>query len=186
MSLQRWTESLIVAQGDGSQLSNSASPTSILPAQAKLTFPANYFGDVGKQLYVRATGRLSNVVTTPGTLTLDLRLGGTVVFNSGAMQLSTTAHTNVPWWWEIYITLRAVGSSANFMGESAFLSQAASVSGADPTTGHSLLLAPNSAPAVGTNFDATSAQQLDLFATFSVSTNPTNLTLHQYTIESKN
>ena len=186
MSLQRWQETLIVAQGDGTQLSNSAVAASILPAQAKLTIPANYFGDIGKQLRINATGRLSNVVTTPGTLTLDLRLGGTVVFNSGAMQLSTTAHTNVPWWWQVMLTLRAVGSSANFMGQSMFFSQAANVSGADLTQSHAHLMAPNTAPAVGSNFDATLTNQLDLFATFSVATNPTNLTLHQFNVESLN
>jgi hypothetical protein len=186
MSLQRWQETLIVAQGDGTQLSNSTSATSIIPAQAKLTFPANYFGDVGKTMRIRAAGRISNVVTTPGTLTLDLRLGGTVVFNGGAMQLSTTAHTNVPWEWEVILTQRVTGASANFMGQSRWFSQAANVSGADSTTSHSYVMAPNTAPAVGTTFDATAAQQLDLFATFSVATNPTNLTLHQFIVESLN
>jgi hypothetical protein len=155
-----------------------------LPAQAKLTFPANYFDYVGRRMKITAQGQISNIVTTPGTLILDLRLGGTVVFNGAAMQLSTTAHTSVPWWWEVELTLRAAGSAANFMGQSKFISQAVSISGADPTTGHSIVLAPNTAPAVGTNFDATAAMQLDLFAKFSVSDAANAITLQQFEAQS--
>lgn len=177
-------QQLISAQTNGSALSNSSSATSILPAQAKFTLPANYFTLVGHTLYIRAAGRISNIVTTPGTLTLDVRMGGTVVFNGGAMQLSTTAHTNVPWIFEANMTLRASGSSSNFFGQGIFFSQAANISGADPTTTHSMLMAPNSAPAVGNNVDATTALVLDLFATFSVADPANALTLHQYRAES--
>ena len=91
-----YVQSLIAAHGDGAALSNSSSATSILPAQAKLTLPANYLDYIGRRLRVTAQGRVSNIVTTPGTLTLDLRLGATVVFNGAAMQL-TTAHTTCRW-----------------------------------------------------------------------------------------
>jgi hypothetical protein len=173
-------QSLITAQVAGTALNTSTSATSILPAQAKLTIPANYFNDVGRPLRIRAQGRLSNIVTTPGTLILDIRLGGTVVFNGAAMQMSTTAHTDVPWWWDVEMTLRAAGAAANFMGQSKFVSQAISVSGADATTGHSILLAPNSAPTVGNNFDATALMQLDLFAKFSVSDAANSIRLEQF------
>jgi hypothetical protein len=175
-------QSLITAQVAGAALNTSTSATSLLPAQAKLTFPTNYFGDKGRPLRIRAQGKLSNIVTTPGTLTMDIRLGGTVVFNGGAMQMSMTAHTDVPWWWDVDLTLREVGAAANFMGASRFVCQAVSVSGADPTTGHSILMAPNTAPAVGTNFDATALQQLDLFGKFSVSDAANSITLEQYEV----
>lgn len=179
-----YVQSLIAAHGDGAALSNSSSATSILPAQAKLTLPANYLDYIGRRLRVTAQGRVSNIVTTPGTLTLDLRLGATVVFNGAAMQLSTTAHTNVPWWFDVELTLRVTGSSANLMGQGRFDSQAASISAADPTSGHSFLMAPNSAPAVGNNFDATAALVLDLFATFSIANAGNAMTLHQYEVQS--
>jgi hypothetical protein len=177
-------QSLISAQVDGSALSSSSSATSLLPAQAKLTLPANYLDYAGRTLRVRAAGRISNIVTTPGTLTLDVRLGGTVVFNGGAMQLSTTAHTTVPWWWEVMLTVRGVGSSATLMGQGIFFSQAANISSSDAATGHSLLMSPNSTPAVGTSFDSTAAQQMDLFGTFSVSNAGNAITLHQYEVQS--
>lgn len=177
-------QSLIAAQGDGSALGNSSTATSILPAQAKLSIPANYLDYVGRRLRVTAQGRISNIVTTPGTLILDLRLGGTVVFNGAAMQLSTTAHTTVPWWFEVELTLRATGSAANLMGQGKFASQAVSISAADPTSGHSMLMIPNSAPAVGSNFDATAALVLDLFAKFSIADAGNAITLHQYEVQS--
>jgi len=182
--MSSFVQSLIAATGDGSGLSNSTSATSLLPAQAKLTLPANYLDYVGRRLKISAQGRISNIVTTPGTLTLQLKLGSTVVFDGGAMQLSTTAHTTLPWWWDVELTVRAIGSSANLIGQGRFMSQAASISGADPTTGHSLLLTPNATPAVGSNFDSTAALVLDLFATFSIANSGNAITLHQYEVQS--
>jgi len=191
MSKQIWMEALGNAQGDGSALSNSTTATSILPAPAKVGLYANYFDQIGKALRITAAGRVSNIVTTPGTLTLDVRMGPTsniVVFNGGAMQLSTTAHTNVPWYLEVLLTLRALGSgtSANLMGQGLCWSQALSISGADPTTGHSFLMIPNTAPAVGTGFDSTSAMIIDLFAAFSIANAGNAITCHQFLVESLN
>jgi hypothetical protein len=183
---QTWQQSLINAQVAGAALSNSAAATSILPSQAKFVMPANYLNDIGSSFAIRAFGQVSNIVTTPGTLTLDWRLGGTVVWSSGAMQLSTTAHTNVPWKLEVDLVLRVSGASAQFLSQGIFFSQAASISGADPTTGHSFLLAPNTAPALSTAFDATTGQQCDLFATFSIANSGNALTLQMYRLDSLN
>ena len=177
-------QTLVSAQSDGAALASSSSATSLLPVAAKFTFPPSYLDFVGRRLKVRAQGRLSNIATTPGTLTMDIRLGSTVVFNGAAMQLSTTAHTTVPWWMDIDLTVRAVGTAASLMGQGIFMSQAVSISGADPTTGHSMLLIPNSAPAVGTTFDSTAAQMVDLFAKFSVPDPANSITLHQYELTS--
>jgi len=70
------------------------------------------------------------------------------------------------------------------MGQGWCASQALSVSGADPTTGHSILLTPNTAPAVGANFDSTAALVLDLFGKFSISDPANSITLHQYEVQS--
>lgn len=191
MSLQSWQETLITAQTDGTALASSTTATTILPAAARYTLPANTLA-IGKMFRIRAAGRLSNIVTTPGTLTLDVRMGPTsniVVFNGGAMQLSTTAHTNVPWIFEATLTCRAIGAStsANFMGQAMALSQALSLTAvADSTTTPAHLLAPNTAPAVGTGCDSTVAMVVDLFATFSINNAGNSITLHQYSLESLN
>lgn len=187
MSLNSWVEVLRAEKAQGSSLSNSTTPTSLLPTADKITLPNNFFTP-GRAFRITATGHISNIVTTPGTLTLDLRLGAVIAFNGGAMQLSTTAHTTVPFWWDILVTCRAEGSStsANLIGLSKFHSQAASISAADPTSGHSYLLAPNTTPAAGTGFDSTSALTVDVFGTFSIANAGNLVGLEQLVIEALN
>lgn len=183
MSLQTWQETLISAVGDGTQLSNSTTPTSLLPSTAKYVLPANFFY-VGRQLLIEAHGRMSNVVTTPGTFTLDVRLGAVIAFTSSAMQLNAVAKTNLPWYARILLTCRAIGSgtAANLMGGGSFTSECVVGSPLPAAGGAGTLLMPVTAPAVGTGFDSTTTNVVDLFGTFSVATNPTNATLHQYSL----
>jgi len=183
MSLQTWVETLIVAQVDGSALSNSTTATSILPAAAKYTLPAGFFSAAGKALRVTARGRLSNIVTTPGNLTLDVRFGSTVVFNGGAVAMNTTAKTNVSFEFETILTCRAIGASANLMGIGSLTSE--SMVGSAANTALTALL-PLSAPAVGNNFDSTTAQVVDLFATFSIANSGNSITVHEYLLEALN
>src|SRR5574343_1031527 len=90
-------ERLLTIGEDGTALSNSTTPTSILPSARKVTLPAYFFDRVSKELAIRAAGRISTVVTTPGTLTFEVKLGSIVVASSGAMTLNTTAQSNTPW-----------------------------------------------------------------------------------------
>lgn len=175
-----YTQPLIRMSKAGPALSASTTPTSLLDSSAKFTMPANLLVGPGDEFYISGMGQISNIVTTPGTFTLDFRLGGTVVYNSGAMQLSTTAHTTLPFWFEIWLTCRAIGSAANFMGQGKFISQALNISSSDSATGHSVLLAPNSTPTVGNSFDSTAAQQADVFGTFSINNAANAFTLQQY------
>jgi hypothetical protein len=186
--LQTWIQTLQAIQVAGAQLSNTTTATSLLPsASPKFTFANNQFQNIGQCLRIKGCAQVSNVVTTPGTLTLDIRFGATVVFNGGAMQMSTTAHTTLPIWYEILLTLRAIGTNANFMGQGICTGQPMSLTAvADSTTTVATVMMPNTTPAVGNNFDSTATQALDHFGTFSVSTSPTNITLQQFTVESMN
>lgn len=191
MSESTWVETLINSQVDGPALASSSAATSLLPGAAKLVLPSNYFTKIGKKLRIKGFGRISNIVTTPGTFTLDVRLNATpiVVFNGGAMQMSSTAHTNVPFEFEINLTARAIGSgtTATLIGLAKVTSQALSLTAvADPTTTMDTLLAPATAPAVGTGFDSTAANLLDLFGTFSISNAANAFTLHDFSVESLN
>ena len=47
---------------------------------------------------------------------------------------------------------------------------------------HAALMAPNTAPAVGTGFDSTVANILDFWAGFSISNSGNNITVHQYKV----
>lgn len=182
---QTWDQVLVAAQGDGSALGNSTTATSILPTAAKFTLPANFFDHPGQVLRLNAWGRVSNIVTTPGTLTLDVRFGSTVVFNGGAMALNTTAKTNVSWRLIAMLTCRSVGSgtAATLFGMGDWCSESAVGSASGVAND---MMIPASAPAVGTGFDSTASQVVDLFATWSIANAGNTIQLHQFTLESMN
>lgn len=183
MSLNTWQETLIQQNVDGTALTASTTATSIIHPSAKLTLPANYLY-VGRIIKVTAQGRVSNIVTTPGTLTLDVRFGAVIAANGGAVSLNAVAKTNVAFWLEFIMTCRAIGSgtSANMMFQGTFTSESV-VSAAAGTANTAML--PASAPAVGTGFDSTAAQTIDLFATFSLN-NANSIQTHQFKVESLN
>jgi hypothetical protein len=184
MSAQTWQETLVWATGDGTALNTSTSRTSLLPSMAKWVAPANYFNYVGKTLRVTAKGRMSNIVTTPGTLTLDVGVGATNLFTSGAISLNTTAKTNVTWWFEAEMVLRAVGSAANFIGIGQLTSESLLGSAANNfATSYNL---PTSAPVVGGNLDAGTANVIDLFGTFSINNANNSILVHTFKLESMN
>jgi hypothetical protein len=175
MSSNSWNQTLITAQGDGSALSNSTTPTSILPAGARFNFPSNLWA-VGNKFRINASGRISTAGASPGTLTLDTRLGAsTVIFNGGASGTLAVSATNLTWDLKIDLTVRAIGAStsANVLGTGVLIT--AALSAATP-----ILLLPTSAPAVGTGFDSTASNFIDLFATFSVASASNSITLHEY------
>lgn len=181
-----WQETLITAQADGTALTNSTGAASILPAAAKLTLPPNFLDVIGKKIRVKAHGRISTVVTTPGTLTFELKFGSVVVAASGAITLSTTAKTNVAWEVEWDLTVRAIGAStsANLMHQGRFTSEAA---GATTVAGEAKsVMMPQSAPAPGTGFDSTASQQVDLSATWSVANAANSIQVHQFELISLN
>jgi hypothetical protein len=186
----QYAAALISAITAGSALTNSTTPTSLLPTAALYQLPPNFLM-IGSVLRITASYQVTNVVTTPGTLTLDVRFNSTpiVVFNGGAMQMSTTAHTNLPMWVQILLTCRSVGNgtAATLMGQGIATSQCLSLTAvADSTTTPATLLMPNTAPTVGTGFNSVTTNQVDHFATFSVTTATTSITLQQYLLESVN
>lgn len=185
---QTWGQCLYNMPSDGQSLTNAAGPQSLLPTTDQgYTFPASFFDHVGQQLLLVGAGRVSNVVTTPGTLTLDVQLGGTTVFTSGAMQMSTTAHTNLPIYYWVLFTIRNLGANANFMAQGFIQGQPMSLTAvADSATTVATLMMPNTAPVVGGNFNSKATQAFDHRATFSVTTATTAITLHQLGLYSLN
>lgn len=179
----------LIAQSfsDGAALTASTTETSIIPAASRLVIPpvGPYALDrVGKRWLIEASGRISNIVTTPGTLTLRFKLGPTAniaVATSQAFSLNIVAKTNVSWYLRLMLTLRATGSgtSANFMHNGKFISEsilgaAAGTSGAETWQA--------SAPVVGTGFDASVANQLDLTAQWSLN-NANSIQCHDFALE---
>ena len=190
MSLNTWQETLLAHRGDGTALTAAAAASLLQGATASralFTFPANFF-EVNKKIKVRATGRISCVVTTPGTARFDIRLGGTVVWDSLAMNLNIVAKTNVHWCLDVELFCQAVGSSTTatlFPGRCSWESEAV-IAAPLPTVGGSgeFLLPYNTAPVVGAGFTSVVSNQMDLFFTQTVATG--SITLHTLDITSLN
>lgn len=187
MPYQCWTETLINSKIAGPNLTASTAATSLLNVQEKLAMYAGFWY-VGRALRITAYGQLGNIVTTPGTLTIDVRMGPTsniIVFNGAAMQLSSTAHTTLPFELEIVLTCRAVGTStsSNLIGQGHMTAQSLSLTAvADSATTPATLLLPNTTPTVGTGFDYSVSMTMDLFGTFSLS-NANAIQVQQYLVE---
>lgn len=157
----------------------------ILPGSSVVTLAPNFF-TVGKQLLIRALLGVSNIVTTPGTLTFQVMVGAVIAETTGAIQLNATAHTLLPMWLEVMLTCRTIGSGTN-----ATLMGAARVQGIHPTltagqtdsvnTG-GIQSAPATAPAVGTGFDSTVSNTLDLWAGFSISNAGNGVQVQMYQV----
>lgn len=184
MGSQTWVETLITAQGDGTAVANSTTEATLLPTHARITLPSNYFDHPGQSLELWALGRASTVVTTPGTLTLRLKLGSNSIINTGAITLTTTAQTNDTWAIRALATVRSVGSgtSANAMFGGQFTSGILNNS----TTAPADWLFPTTAPAVGSGFDSTVANQIDFTAQWSVASASNSIQLHAFILKALN
>jgi len=177
-------EELVSAQVDGNTLTAAARATCIPPA-ALYTLPANFFDKIGKRIAIVASGRISCVVTTPGTARFDVTFGGTIVMDSLAMNLNIVAKVNVNWRLILIATCRAIGTNSNLHWEGEWCSESG-IANPLPTVGGSapFTLPYNAAPAIGANFSSLVAQQVDMFFTQTVATG--SLTLHQYALSSLN
>lgn len=174
MASQGFRERILEVTEDGTALASSTTATSLLNAARKIaTLPAGYFDALGKRLCFEFAGRVSTVVTTPGTLTLALRLGSVDVFSSGAMTLNTTAQTNVHWSLKGELTARALGTgtATTLFPKGCRWRSHAVIGSPAPTAGGAgtHMLPYNAAPAVGAGFDNSVSQLIDLYATWSVS-----------------
>jgi hypothetical protein len=189
MSLQSWSETLINSLVDGTALTGTATDTSILDVGSKYTLPANFFVP-GKCLRLTAMGQMSNIITTPGTLTFGVKFGSSE-WQSQALALNIVAKTNVTWWLEMLFTCRNIGTAGNNSGvlfpAGKFTSESVIGSPLPTVGGSGVLLIPASAPAVSTNteFNTNTAQQVDLFAKWSLS-NANSIICNQFILESLN
>lgn len=189
-TLSPYQKTIMWSRVDGSALT-AAAAASALPASARATLEAGYFGVLGKAIRIRASGRISCAVTTPGTARFDVRFTGptgtvVTVFDGLAMNLNIVAKTNVPWELDVTLACGVIGTSAQlFPGMCTWKSEAV-VGSPLPTAGGSgvLLLPYNTAPALGTAFDATVQQTVDLFFTQTVATG--SMTLHNFELTGLN
>lgn len=188
MGIQTFQEILTSATTDGPTLT-AAARASCIPVANRIVLPNNYFY-VGKTLMIRLGGRISCVVTTPGTARFDVAMGAagtTIVFDTLALNLNIVAKVTVPFEMEIGLICRAIGTGTGttfFPLIGRFTSEAVVGSPLPTVGGNGSLNTPVGTPAVGAGMDNTAASALDVFFTQTVATG--SLTVHTYVVEALN
>jgi hypothetical protein len=192
-----YTDLLVAQFADGAAIASSTTETRLQHAAARFILGGGYFDALGKSIKIDMWGRISTVVTTPGTLTLRTKLGSTVTtgtgavtggvsaWDSGAIALNVVAKTNVTWHLKLLLTVQAAGDGAlaKLMGIGKLTSEAlVGAAAGQPLT----FLLPASAPAQGTGFDSTAAQSFDMSAQWSVSNAVNSIQSHLYTVKALN
>ncbi len=163
----------LIARADSAGTAvTGTSAASLLPASAKAILPGNLLR-VGQRFRLRASGIVSNIVVTPGTLTLDVRMAGVVAFDGGAVQLNAVAKTNVTWELDVSLAVVSIGDGtlATIRGTGKWTSESVVGSPLPSVGGAGVALLPAASPAAGTGFDSTAAVSVDLFAKFSLTGN---------------
>lgn len=189
MSLQSWQELLTSQQAAGTLQNTFTTAKSVINTQALYVLPAGFWY-IGRMVNVKVAGAISNIVTTPGLMNFQVKMGSVAAFDTGNIQLNATAHTTLPFTLDIMLTCRSVGSgtSATLIGQGTatgimFTNTAAQV---DSVQGMQVILAPATAPAAGTGFDSTVSNIVDFFTGFTISNAGNGVQIHQYQLISLN
>lgn len=186
MSLGYW-ETLASINADGTALTAAARASLLQGAGGKqglYTMAANKFR-VNDVIHLRASGRISCVVTTPGTARWSLGIGAVDFMDTLAIPLNIVAKVNVPWILDMTGTVRSIGNAGTVFWQGFWLSEAA-LNTAIPATGPGPggnTLPYNTAPVVGAAVDMTTAGIIDFNWTQTVATG--SITLHNYCLSLK-
>src|ERR1700729_1637498 len=95
MAAPFFVQTLASQKTNGTLFNTYTTAKSVLNVTELVNMPGNYL-QLGSKLRVKAWGGLSNIVTTPGTVTFQIMMGSIVAFTSGALQMTTTANTLAP------------------------------------------------------------------------------------------
>lgn len=189
MPTQAWGQNLSSQRAAGALYNTYTTAKSVINQAQLYGFYANYF-KLGTKIRITAIMGLSNIVTTPGTITFQVMLGTTAVWTSGAVQLNATAHTLLPAKLVVDLSCQLEnttvgGAVAKFMGigelTGVMFTQTAGQT--DSVQGNQVILLPTTSPALGTAFDGTLSQVLDFWAGFSISNAGNGIQIAQYDVE---
>lgn len=189
MGLQTFQETLLCQKAAGTLFNTYTTAKTVINPTELITLPANWWY-VGRSLKIDVAGAISNIVTTPGLMNFQVKIGSVAAFDTGNIQLNATAHTTLPFWLEILLTCRATGNStnANLMGLATATGKmfTATAGQTDNAQDMPSLLAPATAPVVGTGFDSTIANILDFFVGFTISNAGNGVRIDQYIVQALN
>lgn len=183
--MQAANETLAMAPAAGTNFTTYTTAKTVLPTGSLFTLPTNWW-TVGRMQRMTVHAGISNRVTGPDSTTFQYMMGAVSAFGGGAMNLTSTANTTLPCWAQCLVTCRvAYSATANLMGQwiVAGIMFNIAASQANSTTNNTILMAPATAPAVGTNFDSTGTNVIDFFVAQSVSNAGNGIQVHQYAVE---
>lgn len=185
MSAPFFNQTLASQKSAGTLFNAYTTAKSVINVTELVPMPGNFM-QTGSKFRIRVMGGLSNIVTTPGTVTFQVMMGSVVVWTSGALQMTTTANTLTPFELEVNLRLDSSGSgtAAKFMATGKLIALDATIgSGANPTVTDTAVVLPVTAPAVGTGFDSTVSEILDFWVGFSISNAGNGVQVYDYTVE---
>lgn len=173
----------------GTLFSAYTAAKTVINAAAVVSLPPNFLY-VGKMLRISTLLGISNIITAQPTFTFQIMVGAVIAWTSGAILTTTTAHTLLPV--ELVVTLRVdsvgAGTAAKVLGHGVLTGQMWILSGAtaDSVVTHPTLMVPVTAPAVGTGYDSTAANNLDFFVGISASDALNGVQVYNYVVEDLN
>jgi hypothetical protein len=165
---------------------------SVINAADLIQLPVNSLY-VGAKFRIRVAGILSCVGTSSGTVTFQVMMGTTVVWTSGALQMTTTAETNLPFVLEVVLRVTALDTgtghvpvtAATILGQgyaSSLILQLGAGAAAGSVTS-SILMVPAGSPGNGTAFASSTTENLDFWVGFSISSASNGVTVNDYVVE---
>lgn len=192
MPKQAWAQGLATQRGQGTLFTGYTTAKTVINQEALYPIGANALS-LGDSFHVSVKGGISNIVTTPGTITFQIMFGSIVVWSSGAIQLNATAHTTLPFSLEVDLIVQLLnttvgGAIAKLMGIGVltgvmFTKTAGQTDGANS---ESVITVPVTAPALGTAFDSTIGQTMDFWAGFSISNAGNGIQVASYRVDGNN
>ena len=172
MAAHGFRERVLEVKEAGFALSNTVTRTRLLPVSALEAALPIGFGRVPRSMVFLMSGRISTVVTTPGTMNLFVKFGSILVFDSLLMPLNIVSKVNVHWIFAGELVYRVVGSGTTsvLMPKACTFTSEAVVGSPLPSVGGAgvHMLPYNVAPAVGAGFDNFASQPIDIDAKWSV------------------
>lgn len=179
MSQQFWNETIVAGDiTSGTKFVSFTTAKSVTQPGAAVSLPANFW-NVGRKVKLTVVG--SETHTSGNTMTFQFQLGNVAALSSGALTMTTTTHTDVPFVATCWVQCRTVGTStaATLLGQWLVQGQGfAMTSAADNAAGTGYAIGPNTIPAVGTGFDSTATQTMDFFAAMSGNTAALGIQVH--------
>jgi hypothetical protein len=173
----------------GSAFNTYTTAKSVINAADLVQLPVNW-AQIGTKFRVRASGVLSCVGTTSGTVTFQVMMGSVAAWTSGALQMTTTAEASQGFIMEVVVRVTAVDvvagtAAATLIGQGYVLSLITQLGSgvAAPTVTDSILVAPAGAPAAGNAFGSSTTENIDFWVGFSSSSASNGITVYDYVVE---